>query len=112
MSHGPVCSQRSRKYPIAPPSTIAPTKVNGSSRATADWEAKSCGFLSGGDSGGFSSGLKSEGIVRELRERLRIQPRGEGNKYSHTERHGLRIAHDRTRRFARLLEPGRHDDAE
>src|SRR5882762_3488258 len=83
MSHGPVCSQRSRKYPIAPPTTIAPTKVNGSSKASADWDAKSCGFLSGGDSGGFSSGLKSEGIVRELRERLRIQPCGERHKYGH-----------------------------
>src|SRR5712664_2450017 len=111
MSHGPVCSQRSRKYPIAPPTTIAPTKVNCSSKASAYWDAKSCGFF-GGDSGGLSSSLESEGIVREPRERFRIQPGGQRDKHRYAERHGLRIGHDRMRRFTRLLEPGVHDDAE
>src|SRR6266446_7703378 len=112
MSHGPVCSQPSRKYPIAPPTTIAPTKVNGSSRASADWDAKSCGFFFGGDSGGFCSGLESEGIAREPRERFRIQPGGERDKHRYAERHGLRVGHQRPRRFTRLLEPRVHDDAE
>src|SRR6266446_4025429 len=111
MSHGPVCSQRSRKYPIAPPTTIAPTKVNGSSRASADWDAESCGFF-GGAPGARSSGLESEGIVREPRERFRIQPGGERDKHRYAERHGLRVGHQRPRCFTRLLEPRVNDDAE
>src|SRR5947207_14272407 len=57
------------------------------------------------------SGLLSEGILGEPRERLRIQPRGEGDKHCDGERHDLRAGHDGTGGFAGLLEPGVHDDA-
>src|SRR5258706_13179985 len=59
-----------------------------------------------------SSGLLSEGILGEPRERLRIQPGGEGDKHGDAEGHGLGAGHDGARRFAGLLEPGVHDDAE
>src|SRR5437667_7251612 len=62
--------------------------------------------------GSESSGLLSEGILSELSERLRIQPGGEGDKHGDAESHGLRAGHDGVGRFAGLLEPGVHDDAE
>src|SRR4029077_1484751 len=89
-----------------------PTKVKGNSKASAGCDAKSRDFLDAGDSEWLSSCLLSEGIVRELCERLRIQPRGEGDKRRDGEGQGLRVGHDGTRYFARLLQPGVHDDAE
>src|SRR5215470_170542 len=90
---------------------MGPTKVKGNSRASAGPEAKSFAlFFAGGD--GFSSGLSSEGILSEPRERLRIQPRGKRDKGSHAERDNLGVAHDRARGFAGRLEPGVYHDAE
>src|SRR5215470_14714612 len=91
---------------------MAPTKVKGNSRASAGVEAKSPVFFFAGCVDGLSSGLSSEGIVSEPCERLRIQPRGESNKYCDAKGQGLPIAHRGTRRFARLLQPGVHDNAE
>src|SRR6266566_8557189 len=90
---------------------MGPTSVKGNSRARAGPEAKSFAlFFAGADP--VSSGLSSEGILSEPRERLRIQPRSKRDKRSDAERHGLRVAHDGTRRFAGRLEPGVHDDTE
>src|SRR5262245_4903218 len=89
-----------------------PTKVKGSSRASAGVEAKSPVFFFVGCVGRLSSGLSSEGIVGEPRERLRIQPGGKSDKHSHAEGHGLRVAHGGARRFAWRLEPGVDNDAE
>src|SRR5437870_9930721 len=90
---------------------MGPTKVKGNSRARAGPEAKSFAvFFAGVDP--VSSGLSSEGILREPCERLRIQPRGKRDKRSDTERYSLRVAHDGTRRFAGRLEPGVHHDTE
>src|SRR5713226_7280292 len=112
ISQGDVCSQRSIKKPIAPPITIAPTKVNGNSRARAGCDERSADFF-GPDAGEeLSSCLLSEGILSEPRERLRIQPGGERDKHGDAEGHSLRAGHHGTRRFAGLLEPGVHDDAE
>src|SRR5438552_16575145 len=58
------------------------------------------------------SGLLSEGILGELSERLRIQPCSEGERHGDAESHGLCAGHDGVGRFAGLLEPGVHDDAE
>src|SRR5258707_12429306 len=44
-SHGDVCNHLSRKYPINPPMTTAPTNVNGNSNASADCAPKSCTLL-------------------------------------------------------------------
>src|SRR5260370_1704900 len=111
ISHGFVCIQRSAKKPIVPPTTIAPTKVNGNSRASAGCDAKSGDFLGQDACEELWSCLLSEGILGEPRERLRIQPGGERDKHGNAEGHGLRTRHRRARRLARLLEPGVHDDA-
>src|SRR6266567_8769723 len=97
---------------MAPPTTIAPTKVNGNSRATAGCEAKSADFFCPDACAEVSSCLLSEGILGELGERLRIQPGGESDKHGDGEGHSLRAGHHGTGRFAGLLEPGVHDDAE
>src|SRR5437870_13866445 len=65
----------------------------------------------GEDVSGFS-GLLSEGILGEPRERLRIQPCGEGDKYGDAESYGLCAGHDGTGSFTGLLEPGVHNDTE
>src|SRR5712692_7576344 len=105
ISQGDVCSQRSIKKPMAPPTTIAPTKVNGNSRARAGCDARSADFFGPAACEELSSCLLSEGILGEPRERLRIQP-------GDAEGHGLRAGHDRTWGFAGLLEPSVHNDAE
>src|SRR5580700_6607116 len=91
---------------------MADTSTNGNSNAIAAWFEESLAFSTMGAADFVLSGLLSEGIVREPRERLRIQPRSERDKYGHAEGHGLRVAHQHARRIARLLEPGVHDDAE
>src|SRR5260370_18867030 len=80
--------------------------------AIAAWLETSFAFSVTGEGDSEFSSLLSEGILREPRERLRIQPRRERDKHGDTEGHGLRAGHYETRRFARLLEPGVHDDAE
>src|SRR2546427_6948448 len=112
ISQGLVCSHLSRKYPRSPPTATAPTKVKGTSMAMASWLELLCTFCRLGFRDSGLSGLLSEGILGEPRERLRIQPGGEGDKHGDAEGHGLRAGHDRTRSFAGLLEPGVYDDAE
>src|SRR5712691_6914735 len=112
ISQGDVCSQRSIKKPMAPPTTIAPTKVNGNSRARAGCDARSTDFFGPSAGEEVSSCLLSEGILGEPRERLRIQPGGEGDKCRDGKGKGLGAGHDGTGGFAGLLEPGVHDDAE
>src|SRR6266852_5857900 len=80
--------------------------------AIAAWLETSFAFSATGEGESEFSGLLSEGILSEPRERLRIQPRGQRDKHGNAEGHGLRAGHDGTRRFARLLEPGVHHDAE
>src|SRR2546429_3935064 len=80
--------------------------------AMAAWLETSFAFSTPGAGESEFSGLLSEGILREPRERLRIQPRGERDKHGDAEGHGLRARHGWTRSFARLLEPSVHDDAE
>src|SRR5713226_9512756 len=111
ISQGDVCSQRSIKKPIAPPITIAPTKVNGNSRARAGCDERSADFFGPDDCEELSSCLLSEGILGEPRERLRIQPGGEGDKHGDAEGDGLGAGHNGARGFAGLLEPGVDDDA-
>src|SRR5712692_2811849 len=112
ISQGDVCSQRSRKKPIAPPTTIAPTNVKGNSSARAGCDAVSADFFGPDDCEEISCCLLSEGILGEPREGLRIQPGGEGDKHGDAEGHGLRAGHGGARCFARLLEPSVNDDAE
>src|SRR2546421_7679815 len=80
--------------------------------AMAVWLEMSFAFSRVGEVGSEFSGLLSEGILSELSERLRIQPGSEGDKHGDAEGYRLRAGHDGTRRFAGLLEPGVHDDAE
>src|SRR5260370_32268837 len=77
----------------------------------AAWLETSFAFSAAGEGDSEFSGLLSEGILGEPRERLRIQPGGERDKHGDAEGHGLRARHGWTRRFARLLEPGVHDNA-
>jgi hypothetical protein len=62
---------------MSPPTATAPTKVNGTSIAMASWVEVLCTFRGAGLGDSELAGLESKGIVRELRERLRIQPCGE-----------------------------------
>src|SRR5712691_217964 len=112
ISQGLVCSHLSRKYPRSPPTATAPTKVKGTSMAMASWLELLCTFCRLGFRDSGLSGLLSEGILGEPRERLRIQPGGEGDKYGDAEGHGLRAGHDGNRGFSGLLEPSVNDDAE
>src|SRR6266404_9072639 len=97
---------------MSPPTATAATKVNGNSIANASWFEVLCTFWGAGLGDSVLSGLESKGIVREPREGFRIQPGGERDKHGYTERYGLRVGHQRPRRFTGLLEPGMHDDAE
>src|SRR5260370_32251979 len=103
---GLVWRQRSRKYPRSPPTTTAETRTNGNSIAMAAWLETSFAFSAAGEGDSEFSGLLSEGILGEPRERLRIQPGGERDKHGDAEGHGLRARHGWTPRFARLLDPG------
>src|SRR2546426_2000121 len=80
--------------------------------AIAAWLETSFAFSTTGGGESEFSGLLSEGILSEPRERLRIQPGGERYKQGDAEGHGLRAGHRWTPRFARLLEPSVHHDAE
>src|SRR4030088_1732012 len=80
--------------------------------AIAAWLETSFAFSTPGEGESEFSGLLSEGILGEPRERLRIQPRCQRDKHGDAEGHSLRASHGWTRRFARLLEPGVHDDTE
>src|SRR5258708_32184829 len=80
--------------------------------AMAAWLDTSFAFSAAGEGEPGFSGLLSEGILGEPRERLGILPGREGDKYGDGKGHRLRAGHHGTRRFARLLEPGVHDDAE
>src|SRR6202521_1295646 len=80
--------------------------------AIAAWLETSFAFSTPGEGESEFSGLLSEGILSEPRERLRIQPGGERDKHGDAKGHCLLAGHGWTRRFARLLEPGVHDDAE
>src|SRR2546423_2090329 len=80
--------------------------------AMAAWLETSLAFSTTGEGESEFSGLLSEGILREPRERLRIQPRGERDKHGDAEGHGLRAGHRWTRRGAGLLEPSVYDDTE
>src|SRR5207248_1303576 len=97
---------------MAAPTAMGPTKVKGNSSASAGPEAKSFALFFAGVVEGVSSGLSSEGILSEPRERFRIQPGGERDKHRDAERDGLRAAHDGPWRFAGRHEPGMHDNAE
>src|SRR5881227_943713 len=92
---------------MAAPTAMGPTKVKGNSSASAGPEAKSFALFFAGVVEGVSSGLSSEGILSEPRERFRIQPGGERDKHRDAERDGLRAAHDGPWRFA-----GRHRSEE
>src|SRR5260370_14018463 len=93
ISHRFVWIQGSAKKPIVPPTTIAPTKVNGNSRASAGCDAKSGDFLGPDACEELWSCLLSEGILGEPCERLRIQPRSEGDKHGNAEGHLLCARH-------------------
>src|SRR5258708_40067765 len=80
--------------------------------ATAAWLEASFAFCTSGEGNSEFTGLLSEGILSEPRERLRIQPGGESDKHGDAEGHSLRAGHDRARGFAGLFEPGVYDDAE
>src|SRR6266850_2517201 len=97
---------------MSPPTATAATKVNGNSIAIASWFEVFCTFWLAGFGDPVLSGLESEGIMREPRERFRIQPGGQRDKHRYAERDGLRVSHDWKRRFPRLFEPRVHDDAE
>src|SRR6266850_5503963 len=90
---GLVWSQWSRRYPRSPPTTTAATSTKGNSIAMAAWLETSFAFSATGEGDSEFSGLLSEGILSEPRERLRIQPGGERDKHGDTEGHGLRAGH-------------------
>src|SRR5258708_6966460 len=78
----------------------------------AAWLETSFAFSAAGEGDSEFSGLLSEGILGEPRERLRIQPGGERDKHGDAEGYGLSAGHGWTRRIAGLLQPGVHDNAE
>ena len=59
-----VCNQRSRKKPSAPPSTVAPTMVNGNSKASSAGVKTFLAFATCGDVGCGAFGLSSRVIAR------------------------------------------------
>src|SRR6267154_475426 len=109
---GLVWSQRSRRKPRRPPTTTAETRTKGSSMAMAAWLVASFAFSALGEGDSELSGLLSEGILGEARERFRIQPGGEGDKHGDAKGHGLGAGHDGRWGFAGLLKPGVNDDSE
>src|SRR5258708_40310661 len=80
--------------------------------AIAAWLETSFAFSTPDEGESEFSGLLSEGILGEPRERLRIQPGGERDKHGDAESHGLRASHGWGGRFGGPLEPGVHQDAE
>src|ERR1700751_395112 len=97
---------------MAPPTTMQPTKMKGSSIAIAFCREKFLASLAAGETSGSGLSLDSEGIVSEPGERLRIQPRGESYKQGRAQGDRLRVGHKRCRRVAGLFEPCVNYDTE
>src|SRR5882757_7301313 len=97
---------------MAPPTTMHPTKMKGSSIAIAFCREKFFPRLAEGGISGAGLSLDSKGIVSEPRERLRIQPRRQGYKQRRAEDDGLGAAHERRGGVAGLFEPSVDDHAE
>src|SRR6267142_2093537 len=97
---------------MAPPTTMHPTKMKGSSIAIAFCREKFFPRLAAEGISGAGLSLDSKGIVSEPRERLRIQPRRQGYKQRRTEGDGLGAAHERRGGVAGLFEPSVDDHAE
>src|SRR5882762_5135055 len=97
---------------MAPPTTMHPTKMKGSSIAIAFCCEKFFPCLAAGGVRWSGLSLDSEGIVSEPGERLRIQPRRQGYKQGRAESDGLGAAHERRGVVTRLFEPSMNDDAE
>src|SRR6266403_4929319 len=97
---------------MAPPTTMHPTKMKGSSIAIAFCREKFFPRLAEGEISGAGLSLDSKGIVSEPRERLRIQPRRQGYKQRRAESDGLGVAHERRWGVAGLFEPSVDDHAE
>src|SRR5258708_23053114 len=74
---------------MAPPTTMHPTKMKGSSIAIAFCREKFFPRLAAGGISGAGLSLDSEGIVSEPGERLRIQPRRQGYKQGRDEKNAL-----------------------
>src|SRR5579859_297019 len=96
---------------MAPPTTMQPTKMNGSSIAVAICCEKPFACFSAGEISGSGLSLDSEGIVSEPGEWLRIQPRGEGYKQGRAEGDSLGVGHEWHGGVPGLFEPGVNDDA-
>src|SRR5258708_36864356 len=96
---------------MAPPTTMQPTKMNGSSIAVEICCVNPLACFSAGETSGSGLSLDSEGIVCKTSERLRIQPRRESYKQRRAECYGLRVAHKRCGSIPGLLEPGMNDNA-
>src|SRR6266849_5147940 len=97
---------------MAPPTTMQPTKMNGSSITIAFCREKLFACFAAGESSGSGLSLDSKGIVSQPGERLRIQPRRQGYKQGRAESDRLGAAQDRCGSIAGLLEPGVNYDAE
>src|SRR5260370_4382907 len=97
---------------MAPPTTMHPTKMKGSSIAIAFCCEKFFPRLAAGGISGAGLSLDSEGIVSEPGERLRIQPRRQGYKQRRAEGDGLGAAHERRWGVAGLFQPSVDDHAE
>src|ERR1700686_936737 len=80
----------------------------------ANWFEKLLAFPGAEESGESFVGLLSKGIARHSRERLRIQPRRQGNKYADTQYDRFRDAKcNRHRfRFGFIAAPRVHSDAQ
>src|SRR5215469_17887350 len=97
---------------MAPPTIIAPANTNGNSMAIANCCEKLRACFAAGEVSGVLLSSLSEGIARQPRERLRIQPRRKSHKQGDAKRHGLRAAHRWSGRFAGLGQPGMQNHAE
>src|SRR5258708_13878379 len=97
---------------MAPPTTMHPTKMKGSSIAIAFCCEKLLAWFRAGETSGSGLSLDSEGIVSEPGEWLRIQPRGESYKQGSAQGDRLRVGHEWRGRIARLFQPCVNDDAE
>ena len=66
ISHGRVCSQRSSKYPMPPPTSMAMTRTKGSSVALADWRFHFWSWpVPGSEFGGGDGFSVAKGAKRE-----------------------------------------------
>src|SRR5260221_6048948 len=97
---------------MAPPTTMHPTKMKGSSIAIAFCCEKFFPCLAAGGVRWSGLSLDSEGMVSEAGERLRIQPRRQGYKQRRAEGDGVGAAHERRGGVAGLFEPSVDGHAE